>query len=289
MWRDAWKIFCHSYSSENKWSLKEKYGHHDLSGLESTRKLVLFCLFMLKVFMLLLCWFYSSIDLLVSHGSDFFYAANNNSASFNKMSGIYWPSASAAEDLKDLVLSLCFSDCHLLYQINRDISWQLGLSPTRLHIELQEELAYMVNLVFLPLWQHLASCPSWNLSLDTKNTLWMFVEMLKVLWLLSCLHHHDPPALAAGAHGALQRSHSPGAVHLQCAFWLCLQNCPVSACSNINSNACLHRYSVYLIILRPIQSLQGWQWGTVPWLMFAQGQVHSSVESWCFSIPQGKI
>lgn len=99
-------------------------------------------------------------------------------------------------------------------------------------------------------------------SLDAKNAPWMFVEMLKVLWLLSCLHHHDPSALRAGTHGALQRSHSPGAVHLQCSFWLCLQNCPVFACSSINSNACLHRYAVYLLVLGLIQSLQGWWWGS---------------------------
>lgn len=178
----------------------------------------------------------------------------------SKLSGICWPSSSADEDLEDLDPS-CFSHCHLLYQINCEMSWQLGLSPTNMPIELQEELAYLFSLVFLPLWQNLASCPNWNLSLDTTNAPWIFVEMLKGLWLLAHLHHHDPSALAAGASGAPQRSHSPGAVHLQCSFWLCLQNCPVFACSNINPNAPWHRWAVYLIIPRLTQSLQGW-WGS---------------------------
>lgn len=31
------------------------------------------------------------------------------------------------------------------------------------------QLAYIVSLVLLPFWQHLASSPNWNLSLGTKN------------------------------------------------------------------------------------------------------------------------
>lgn len=57
--------------------------------------------------------------------------------------------------------------------------------------------------LFDSIWQvvQIGICP-WN----TKNALWVFVEMLEVLWLLSHLHCHNPSALPA--HGALQRSHS---------------------------------------------------------------------------------
>lgn len=48
------------------------------------------------------------------------------------------------------------------------------------------QLAYIVSLVLLPFWQHLASSPNWNLSLGTKNDPWMFVEIVKIWCLLLC-------------------------------------------------------------------------------------------------------